>query len=91
VNFCEGAILQFVGAQVMQYKNGDCGGESAIGKGQRSRIALHNSRTGTVSLRKTKGRHMIIFEAGYARNAFSQFGGGGARPSPYFQEVLAQL
>jgi hypothetical protein len=75
----------------MQDKNGDRRGESAVSKGQSSRIALHDSRTGAVPLRKPNDGHLIVFKTGDVPDAFSQFGGSRAWPSPDLQEVLAQL
>ena len=65
----------------MQDKNSDRRGESTVSKGQGSRIALHDSRAGAVPLCKPNDGHAIVFKAGYALDAFSQFGSSGAWPS----------
>ena len=75
----------------MQDKNGDRRREGTVSKGQRSRIALHDSSAGAVPLRKPNDGHVIVFEAGYLPDAFSQFGSRGAWPGTDLQEVLAQL
>jgi len=73
----------------MQDKNGDRRGEGAIGKWQCCRVALHDAGAVSVLLRKPRGEGMVVFEAGHARDAFSQFGGGSARPRANFQKVIA--
>jgi hypothetical protein len=91
VNFHESAVLQFAQAQVMQDENGDRRGEGAIGKWQSRRIALDNSAACFVFLRKPGGEFTVVFETGYARNAFSQLGSGRACPCSDFQEMIAQI
>ena len=75
----------------MQDENGDRRGEGAVGKGQCRCVALHNSAACFVSLRKPAGEFTVVFETGYARNAFSQLGSGGTCPSADFQKVIAQI
>jgi len=91
VNFREGAILQFARAQMMQDKNSNRRGEDAVGKGQRSRVALHDAGAFSVLLRQARSRFMVIFETDDMRDAFSQFGSGSARTRPNFQKVIAQI
>jgi hypothetical protein len=89
VNFREGAVLELARAQMMQHEDGDGRGEGAVGKGQRCRVALHDA--GAVLLRKPYGEGMVIFETGYARNALSQLGSGGAWASANFEKVISQI
>ncbi len=91
VNFREGAILELARAQVMQREDGDGRGKGAVGEWQCCRIALHNASAVSVALRKSCGECMVIFETGYARNALSQFGRGGAWPGANFEKVIAQI
>jgi hypothetical protein len=73
----------------MQHEDGDGRGEGAVGEGQRGCVALHDA--GAVLLRKPYGECMVVFETGYARNALSQLGRGGARPRANFEKVIAQV
>ena len=91
VNFREGAILERARTQMMQHEDGDGRGEGAVGEGQCCRVALHDAGAFTDLLRKPCGECMVVFETGYARNAPSQFGCGGARPRANFEKVIAQV
>jgi hypothetical protein len=52
---------------------------------------LHDPGAVSVLLRKPYGECLFVFEAGYARNALSQFDGGSAWPRADFQKVTAQI
>ena len=91
LNFCEGAILELARAQVMQDQDGDGRGEGAVGEWQRCRVALHDAGAFTDLLRKPCGECMVVFKTGYARNAPSQLGRGGAWASANLQKVTAQV
>ena len=91
VNFREGAILELARAQMMQHEDGDGRGEGAVGKGQCGCVALHDAGAVSVALRKSGGEGMVVFETGYARNALSQLGSGGAWASANFEKVISQI
>ena len=71
--------------------DGDGRGEGAIGKGQCRYVALHDVGAVSALLRKARGECMVVFETGYAGNAFSQFGSGSASSCADFQKVIAQI
>ena len=90
-NFREGAILELARAQVMQREDGDGRGEGAVGKGQCGCVALHDAGAVSMLSRKPYSECMVVFEAGYARNAISQLGSGGTWASANFEKVIAQI
>jgi len=89
VNFGECVILQLARAQMMQDKNSNRRGEGAVGKWHRCSVALHDAGVVSALLRKPRGKRMIVFEAGHARNSLSQFDSGSAWSSANFQKMIA--
>src|SRR5256714_6470133 len=101
-NFCEGAILQLGGLQVMQHQDRDDRGKSLIGERKHRGITLHD--TGALNntralndvavrlmlARKLARQMMVVFQAGHARSATPQLARVGARPRSHLENVAAE-
>jgi hypothetical protein len=76
---------------MMQDKYGNRRGETAVGKGQCCRIALHDAGAFPILLRKLGRKQIIVLKADDVTRASPQSGGSGASPRADFQNVIAQI